>query len=92
MSDVKTLDLASAERLAGLEFDPGEREMAVRGVSFHQRMYARTREVELPNGLGPATGFDPRLPGQAFATQQAPLARSDADPLPVATPRGLVVL
>ena len=83
MSDVKTLDLASAERLAGLEFDPGEREMAVRGVTFHQRMYARTREVELPNGLGPATGFDPRLPGQAFATQQAPLARSDADPGPL---------
>ena len=76
-------ELAAAERLAAVDFSDEERKLAVRGLRFQLAMYDRRRAVELPNGLGPATGFDPRLPGQPFDTEPRPLVRSKLDPGPL---------
>ncbi len=79
MSDLKPEDLAAAERLAALEFSPDERVLALKGLPLHLANYARQRNVDLPNGLGPATGFDPRLPGQRLDTEPRALLRSCCD-------------
>ena len=83
MSDLEPEDLAAAERLAGLEFSADERMLALKSLPLHLAAYARRRPVDLPNGLAPATGFDPRLPGQRFDTKPRPLVRSSSDPGPL---------
>lgn len=70
--------LAEAEKLLGLQFTEAERRLMLGGQAveaedgyFTQRN-ARTRElrsIEKPNGLAPATVFDPRLPGVEYAAQ-----------------------
>jgi len=75
-------ELAAAERLAAVDFSDEERKLALGGLRFQLAMYERRRAVELPNGLGPATGFDPRLPGQEFETTSLPLVRSKLEPGP----------
>ncbi len=81
--EIGTEELAAAERLAALDFSDEERKLALRGLRFQLGMYERRRAVELPNGLGPATGFDPRLPGQQFDTEARPLVRSKLEPGPL---------
>jgi Asp-tRNA(Asn)/Glu-tRNA(Gln) amidotransferase A subunit family amidase len=83
VSDLKPEDLAAAERLAALELTPEEREQALLGMPLYLAMIARRRAVELANGLGPATGFDPRLPGQRVDATPRPLVRSARDPGPL---------
>jgi Asp-tRNA(Asn)/Glu-tRNA(Gln) amidotransferase A subunit family amidase len=77
--------LAEAEKLAGVEFTDAEREQILRRIEPLRGLLERRRTVELPNQLGPATGFDPRLPGMVFEAEQRPIVRSeqDAGPLPV---------
>ncbi len=52
-------------------------------LPIHLAMYARRRGVELPNGLGPATRFDPRLPGLELDTGPSRVVPSAVDPGPL---------
>ena len=55
--------LVEEEKLAGVEYTDAEREQILRRIEPLRQMQERRRSVKLPNPLGPATGFDPRLPG-----------------------------
>lgn len=61
-----TVDMiAQAERIAGLEFTPEEREEMVRGLDQNARAWEALHEVALPNAVPPAVQFDPVLPSVA---------------------------
>ena len=71
--------LAEAEKLLGLEFTAAERRLMLGGNAvetkngpFTQQLAAirNWREIDKPNGLAPATVFDPRLPGVDYPAQE----------------------
>ena len=78
-SDEITVDMiAAAEKIAGLEFTPEEREMLVRGLKGLAENYAKLREVSLPNEVPPAFRFDPVLPGMKLVTESRPCVWTDS--------------
>ena len=54
--------VASAEKLAGLEFSPEEREQIAKGVNANVRKYKQIRELNIPNDVPPAFQFNPVPP------------------------------
>lgn len=71
--------LAEAEKLFGLQFTEAERRLMLGGQAveaeqgpFSQRVanIEKWRGIDKPNGLAPATVFDPRLPGIEYAGQE----------------------
>lgn len=77
-----TVDMiAQAEKIAGLEFTPEEREAMVRGLDQNLRAWEALHEVELPNSVPPAVQFDPLLPGMTLPTERRPFRRSDPGPV-----------
>jgi len=82
--------LAEAQKVFGLEFSKDELELMTRSLDRQSRGLAALRAGrELPNGLGPAAAFDPRLPafeavdrGEGFsahAPAAVPLPEDDED-------------
>lgn len=69
--------IAQAERIAGLEFTPEEREEMVRGLDSNVRAWEALREVQLPNAVPPAVQFDPVLPGIAVPLGEGVFRPSD---------------
>lgn len=61
--DLDTEAIAAAERVAGLELTPEEREMLLEGVSEYRDAYRAVRELQLGNDVPPALVFDPVIPG-----------------------------
>ena len=70
--------LAEAEKLFGLSFSEEERRLMLGGgpVEAEDGQFVEQldsleswRKIDKPNGLSPATVFDPRLPGEAYAIQ-----------------------
>lgn len=55
--------IADAERLAGLELTPEEREMMRRGLDENLESFERLRALEIPNEVPPALVFEPVMPG-----------------------------
>jgi len=70
--------VAAAEKIAGLEFSPEEREQLARQLGGLARNYDKLRAVPIQNGLPPALQFNPVLPGMAFATEQRPIRFHEA--------------
>lgn len=68
--------LAEAEKLAGLEFTPEEREMMLEGLNQRLEAYRSIREVHIPNGVAPAVAFDPQPAGVPYPTTAGPSRRS----------------
>jgi Asp-tRNA(Asn)/Glu-tRNA(Gln) amidotransferase A subunit family amidase len=62
-SPVTVAMIAAAEEVAGLQFDPDEREMMRDGLARYQEAYAAIRALSIPNGVAPALTFEPNLPG-----------------------------
>ena len=56
-------DIEAAERLAGVVYTPDERALMLDSIDVQLRHAVARRTVSLPAGLGPASRFDPRLPG-----------------------------
>jgi Asp-tRNA(Asn)/Glu-tRNA(Gln) amidotransferase A subunit family amidase len=77
--DITRETVVEAEKLAGVEFDDEEREQIRKHIHTSLEMLERHKQVELPNQLAPATGFDARLPGMRFETEQRPIVRSAAE-------------
>jgi len=92
--------LAEAEKLLGLQFSETERRLMLGGqateagnglFSGRAANIRQWRDIDKPNGLAPATVFDPRLPGVEYPAQQdsvtlfdEPLADRPAAPEDVA--------
>ncbi len=51
-----------AEWISGLEFDPAERQMMVKGLNGEVEDFEKLRAVHLENGVYPAMLFNPHLP------------------------------
>ena len=73
---VTSRTLAEAEKLADLRFTPAERRQAAASYGSYRAGIHEARAANLDNGEPPAGGFDPRLPGMTFETEQRPLVRS----------------
>lgn len=73
-------DVAHAEALAGLNFEPDERRLMLEDLGEQARAYAALRGVELANGLDPAFEFRPAaiagLPERAAGAPQWPPVRA----------------
>jgi Asp-tRNA(Asn)/Glu-tRNA(Gln) amidotransferase A subunit family amidase len=70
--------IAEAEKIAGLEFTPEEREEMVRGLNQNARAWADLHEIDLDNSVLPAVQFDPLLPGQTMPMDRRPATWSEA--------------
>lgn len=79
-SNITVESIEHAEQLASLQFTPAEREMLLPGVRQAAASYKRRREIPLPNGLAPATTFDPRLPGRSYIDGTSRFVRSAVEP------------
>ncbi len=60
---VSAQSLAEAEKVAGLEFTPAERDLMLKGLDEQKQDYEKIRAFHLDNSVPPALRFDPVLPG-----------------------------
>ncbi|MEX0747707.1 MAG: amidase, partial [Rhodothermales bacterium] len=78
--------IAEAEKLAGLTFNPAQREMMVEDLNENLDLYRALRETPIPNSLEPALVFDPAIGGDlpragmaAMQWKPTPLERPSAN-------------
>lgn len=62
-------NIASAERLVGLSFNPVERDSMLESVRDNRESYRRIRELNLDNAVPPALQFNPRPVGKRFESR-----------------------
>jgi Asp-tRNA(Asn)/Glu-tRNA(Gln) amidotransferase A subunit family amidase len=75
-------DIVAAERLMGVEYTPEEREMMGAPLEAQLRHAITRRGIALPHDLGPATRFDPRLPGFVMPSASGVVLPPDATRFP----------
>jgi Asp-tRNA(Asn)/Glu-tRNA(Gln) amidotransferase A subunit family amidase len=76
-ADITVETIASAEEVAGIHFDPAERELMLDGLKQQEQRIEALHKVTLPNSVSPALVFDPRPPGKKTAPQtRRPMVRS----------------
>ncbi|MFP6730456.1 MAG: amidase [Alphaproteobacteria bacterium] len=75
--------IAAAEPLAGIEFSAAERTQILAKIDEKIDWLRACRRFVPENGLGPATVFDPRLPGMDILPQDGGFTPSDAPPPPL---------
>jgi Asp-tRNA(Asn)/Glu-tRNA(Gln) amidotransferase A subunit family amidase len=69
--------IASAEEVAGVHFDPAERELMLDGLKQQEQRIEALHKVALPNSVSPAIVFDPLPPGKNIQTEpHRPMVRS----------------
>ncbi len=61
--------IMGAEALAGVAYTEAERQLMLDNIAAQVELAQRRRAVRLPGDLGPATRFDPRLPGFTMPDQ-----------------------
>jgi len=66
---INTEDIASAEKIAGLNFTHKERKLMLEDLRENAGSYAKIHQVTLPNSVPPAIRFDPVLPGASIEKQ-----------------------
>ena len=77
--------IAEAEKIVGVQFTHAERVQIARSAVGQRRRFEQRRTVGfLPNGLPPATSFNPMLPGMSVPTGASGvrLSRPGTRPLP----------
>lgn len=72
-SEIQLRDIQSAEKIAGLEFTPAERDSLLDGVRLNLESYLELRELEIPNSVMPSIQFNPVLSGMHFNRVQYPV-------------------
>ena len=75
--------IAAAERLAGVDYGAAERAQVLAKIDEQLDWLRARRRFAPDNGLGPATVFDPRLPGVALVDQSAGFTPSGTAPPPL---------
>lgn len=76
-ADITVETIASAEEVAGITFDPAERELMLDGLKQQEQRIEALHKVVLPNSVSPAIVFDPLPPGKKIATEsRRPMVRS----------------
>jgi Asp-tRNA(Asn)/Glu-tRNA(Gln) amidotransferase A subunit family amidase len=76
-ADITVDTIASAEEVAGIHFDPAERELMLDGLKQQEQRIEALHKVVLPNSVSPAIVFDPLPPGKKIAVEpRRPMVRS----------------
>ena len=76
-ADITVETIASAEEVAGVHFDPVERELMLDGLKQQEQRIEALHKVSLSNSVSPAIVFDPRPPGKKIPTAtHRPMVRS----------------
>src|SRR5919206_1555921 len=63
-ADITVETIASAEEVAGLHFDPDERELMLEGLKQQEQRIEALHKIPLDNSVSPAIKFDPLPPGK----------------------------
>ncbi|HXI97823.1 MAG TPA: amidase, partial [Gemmatimonadaceae bacterium] len=76
-ADITVETIASAEEVAGLTFDPAERELMLDGLKQQEQRIEALHKVVLLNSVSPAIVFDPLPPGKKITFEpRRPMKRS----------------
>src|SRR5919201_856807 len=76
-ADITVDTIASAEEVAGLHFDPQERELMLDGLKQQEQRIEALHKIPLDNSVSPAIRFDPLPPGKKTAPpSHRPMVRS----------------
>jgi Asp-tRNA(Asn)/Glu-tRNA(Gln) amidotransferase A subunit family amidase len=76
-ADITVDTIAGAEEVAGVRFDPAERELMLDGLKQQEQRIAALHKIPLPNSVSPAIVFDPVPPGKKIAPPvKRPMVRS----------------
>ena len=76
-ADITVETIASAEEVAGISFDPAERELMLDGLKQQEQRIEALHKVVLPNSVSPAIVFDPLPPGKTIVPEpRRPMVRS----------------
>ena len=76
-ADITVETIASAEEVAGITFDPAERELMLDGLKQQEQRIEALHKVVLPNSVSPAIVFDPLPPGKTIVPEpRRPMVRS----------------
>jgi Asp-tRNA(Asn)/Glu-tRNA(Gln) amidotransferase A subunit family amidase len=76
-ADITVETIASAEEVAGITFDPAERELMLDGLKQQEQRIEALHKVVLQNSVSPAIVFDPLPPGKTIVPEpRRPMIRS----------------
>ncbi|HJP86912.1 MAG TPA: amidase [Gemmatimonadaceae bacterium] len=76
-ADITVDTIASAEEVAGLHFDPQDRELMLDGLKQQEQRIEALHKIPLDNSVSPAIKFDPLPPGKKpAAPSHRPMVRS----------------
>src|SRR5947208_2514953 len=67
-AEITVETIASAEEVAGLHFDPAERELMLDGLKQQEQRIEALHKISLANSVGPAILFNPLPPGKKIST------------------------
>jgi Asp-tRNA(Asn)/Glu-tRNA(Gln) amidotransferase A subunit family amidase len=75
-ADITVETIATAEEIAGVHFEPTERELMLEGLKQQEQRIEALHKIPLPNSISPAIVFDPLPPGKIIVAQKAkPMVR-----------------
>ena len=63
-ADITVETIASAEEVAGLRFEPAERELMLDGLKQQEQRIEALHKIPIDNSVSPAIVFDPLPPGK----------------------------
>ncbi|HEU4630521.1 MAG TPA: amidase [Gemmatimonadaceae bacterium] len=75
-AEITTETIVAAAELAGVSFEPAEREMMVESLKRQVRQIEALHEVPLPNAVSPAIVFNPLPAGMTLEGEQRPIRRA----------------
>jgi Asp-tRNA(Asn)/Glu-tRNA(Gln) amidotransferase A subunit family amidase len=76
-ADITVDTIANAEEVAGLHFDPQERELMLDGLKQQEQRIEALHKIPLDNSVSPAIKFDPLPPGKKLTPMaHRPMQRS----------------
>src|SRR5687768_3866225 len=85
-AEITVETIASAEEVAGVSFDPEERELMLDGLKQQEQRIEALHKVSLPNSVSPAIVFDPVPPGKKIPPPvKRPMVRSRVAPRNIGT-------
>ncbi|MFL5468544.1 MAG: amidase [Gemmatimonadaceae bacterium] len=80
-AEITVETIASAEEVAGVHFEPAERELMLDGLKQQEQRIEALHKVSLPNSVSPAIVFSPLPPGKKVPMEpRRPMVRSRIAP------------
>ncbi|MFL5550063.1 MAG: amidase [Gemmatimonadaceae bacterium] len=80
-AEITVETIASAEEVAGVHFEPAERELMLDGLKQQEQRIEALHKVSLPNSVSPAIVFSPLPPGKKVPMDpRRPMVRSRTAP------------